>query len=186
MALSFSGKLSIASNVVALAAVGAAWHGWPSVAPLPYAVHKVLHVMGVIVFMGNLIAGPLWLWFSAYQDDGKHYAFAARMLDEADVWLTTPGVQLTVWNGICLAAALGGVQKHAWLVESMVWLVVSSLISVGLLIPMQHRLVAAAQAGEVSRARAALIQWSIWGTVVMVPFTAVGWLMVAKTPIFLG
>jgi uncharacterized membrane protein len=181
MKLSTSGKVSIASNIVMLAVIGLAWHGLPLSAPLPYVWHKMLHVTGVVMFMGNLIAGPLWLWFAWYEDDGRHFAFAARMLAAADIYLTTPGVQLTGWNGLFLAVTFGGVQANPWLVQAMVLLVLTSVFSVLFVLPPQERLVEAAQTDDRERAWRMLVRWSIVGMVVMLPFTLVAWLMVAKS-----
>jgi uncharacterized membrane protein len=185
MATSTSAKVSVGSNVVLLGLLAAAWLGWPEAAPWPYAAHKFLHLLGIVTFLGNLIAGPLWLWFAAYQDGGRHLRFAVRTLDAADVWLTTPGVQLTAWNGLALAAALGGAQRAPWLVEALAWLVLTSLFSLVLLIPLQSAVVRAAEGDDAAATRRALIRWSVAGMIVMLPLTAVAWLMVAKVPLIL-
>jgi uncharacterized membrane protein len=180
MKLSTSGRISIASNIVMLAVIGLAWHGAIRTAPLPYAWHKFLHVAGVVMFMGNLIAGPLWLWFAWFEDEGRHFPFAARMLAAADVYLTTPGVQLTGWNGLFLAVTFGGVRANPWLVQALVLLVISSLFSILFVLPPQERLVEAAQEGDRQLAWKLLVRWSVVGMVVMLPFTLIAWLMVAK------
>ncbi len=181
--LSTSAKVSIASNVIMLGIIGAASLGLAVPAPLPYSWHKFLHVLGVVTFMGNLIAGPLWVWFAWYEDDGRHFAFATRMLAAADIYLTMPGVQLTGWNGLWLAPTFGGVQANPWLVQSMVLLTVSSIFATVFVLPPQERLVAAAQVGDRDLAWRMLVRWSVVGTVVMLPFSVVAWLMVAKVAI---
>ena len=126
MKLSTSAAVSLASNAVALLATGLAWYGWPAAAPLPYAVHKLLYLVGVAVFMGNLIVGPVWLGFAYFAKDRAAIAFAARSIAAADIALTAPGVQLTVWNGVCLAAAMGGVRALVSVPFGLIaWLMVS-------------------------------------------------------------
>ncbi len=139
--LSGSARVAIASNVVAISALAAGWWDILPSAPLPYAVHKLLHIVGVVVFMGNLIAGPVWLFFAYAEDDPRHFRWAARMLSAADIWLTTPGVQLTLWNGLFLAAQLGGVRQQPWIAESVAWVVVASVLSVLVVLPWQERVV---------------------------------------------
>ncbi len=179
-----SAWVSVLSNAVAVCALVAAWHGFPAAAPLGYTAHKLLHIIGVLLFMGNLIAGPLWVLYAYAEDDPAHLRWATQTLAAADIWLTTPGVQLTLWNGLFLGAHLGGVPAQPWLVESVALVLVSSVLSVTLVLPAQERLIAHAQQGDRDGVRRALLAWSLWGTLVMVPFSAVGWLMVSKAPFF--
>jgi hypothetical protein len=102
----------------------------------------------------------------------------------ADIWLTTPGVQLTLWNGLFLAAQLGGVRRQPWIAESVAWVVAASVLSVLVVLPWQERVVERAEAGDRDGARRALIGWSVSGTLLMLPFALVGWMMVSKTTIF--
>lgn len=183
-ALSRSALVSIGSNVVAVGALAAGWWDLLPSAPLPHAMHKLLHIVGVVVFMGNLIAGPLWLFFAYAEDDPRHFQWAARMLSSADIWLTTPGVQLTLWNGLFLAAQLGGVRRQPWIAESVAWVVAASVLSVLVVLPWQERVVERAEAGDRDGARRALIGWSVSGTLLMLAFALVGWMMVSKTTIF--
>jgi uncharacterized membrane protein len=183
---SFSAKASIASNALALVALGAAWHGHPATAPLSYSLHKWLHVAGIVVFLGNLVAGPLWVAFAWWQEERAHLRFAVRTLVAADVWLTAPGLQLTVWNGVCLAAVLGGARQQPWLAESLAWLVATSVFSMALVLPWQERLLAAVEAADEAATRRALVWWSVLGSASALPLGVVSWLMVAKTPLVLG
>jgi len=186
MKLSTSAKVSIVSNAVALLALGLSWHGWPSAAPLSYAVHKALHVAGVVVFAGNLVAGPLWLVLAWSEEGRPHLRFAVRALVAADIWLTAPGLQLALWNGLALAAAMGGARHHAWLREAFVWLVITSVVGLVAVLPAQERLATAVEQGDEAATRRAMIQWSVWGSLVGVPMTAVAWLMIAKQPLLAG
>jgi len=106
--LSTSAKVSVVSNLVALAALALAWTGAPIGLLVGYEWHKLLHLTGVILFFGNMIVGPLWLVFAWSDTDRQHFGFAVRTLVAADIWLTMPGVQLTVWNGVHAAVARRG------------------------------------------------------------------------------
>lgn len=184
--LSTSAKVSIASNIAALCAVGLAWWGWPTTAPLPYSVHKLLHIVGVVIFMGNLVAGPVWIALAFSEREPGRLAFAARALALADVALTAPGVQLTAWNGVCLAASMGGAARNPWLVEALLLLVGTSLFSCTVVLYWQERFIELAQRDAGPGTLRALIHWGIWGTAVSIPFGLIGWLMVSKQPLWLG
>ena len=186
MIWSFSAKLSVASNGVAWVALALLWNGVPAAAPLDYNVHKLLHILGVMLMMGNLVVGPVWLSLAWYSNDQARIAWAANVLSDCDIWLTTPGVQLAIWNGICMAGVLGGVHKQPWLFESMALMLLTSLCSVTVVLYWQERLVAEAARGDRVATGKALVQWAIWGTAVGVPLGLVFWLMVAKQPLFLG
>ncbi len=183
---SFSAKLSVASNLVAWVALALLYFGIPAAAPLDYNVHKALHILGVMLMMGNLIVGPVWLSTAWYSNDHARMAWAAKVLSDCDIWLTTPGMQLAIWNGICMAGVLGGVHKQAWLFESMALMLLTSLASITLVLYWQERLLTDAARGDRAATGKALVQWAIWGCAVGVPLTLVFWLMVAKQPLFLG
>lgn len=181
MRLSASGKVSIVSNVVALVALGLAWQGWPDQAPFSYTTHKILHLIGVVIFAGNLVVGPLWVGLAWLQEGGAHLKFAVRTLVNADIWFTTPGLQLTVWNGLALASTLGGVQAHAWLVRSMGALLLTSVMAMVLVLPAQERLLAAVEADDAAAIRRAMVRWSVWGSLVGVPLALVfGWMILKQ------
>ena len=179
-------KVSLASNALAWVAIALAWYGVPGVPPLPYTLHKFMHILGVVVFMGNMITGPMWLVLAYYSGDPKQLAFSAQALAKADMYLTAPGVQLAVWNGICMVGALGGVHKHPWLLESLGLLVATSLFSCTVVLYWQERFVAAAVAEDAVGTRRALVQWGLWGTLIGVPFSWIAWLMVDKQALLVG
>lgn len=182
--LSTSAKVSIASNVLAFTAIGLSFNGFPGEPPLGYAAHKLMHIVGVVIFLGNLIAGPLWVAFAYFHADRRMLAFAATTLAAADIWLTVPGVQLTVWNGICLAPVFGGVRAQPWLLEAVGLVAVAAALALAIVLPIQERFVRACVAGDEPAIRRGLVQWSVWGTLVTVPFGLATWLMVAKAPLF--
>jgi uncharacterized membrane protein len=184
--LSVSGWITIASNVVLWAAFALAWQGIPSSLVFSYDAHKLLHIVGVLIFGGNLLVGPVWIVLAALSRDRQKLAFAAQATSLADIYLTTPGIQLAVWNGVFLASTFGGVQAQPWLKEALILLVVTSGFSLALVLPWQERLVRLSQGNDDRATRKALIMWSITGTLVGVPLGFVLYEMVAKKAVFLG
>lgn len=182
MNLSFSGRVSVASNLVALGATALAWWGWLPAAPLPFVAHKVLHLIGIVTFGGNLIVGPVWLAFAWLSGSPAEVSFAARSLARADVWLTTPGVQLAIWNGLWAAQTFGGLRAQPWLTEAVLATVVTSVVSCTVVLWSQERLVAAAER-DGALPTATLAVWSVFGTLVSLPLSWAFWLMVSKSAV---
>jgi uncharacterized membrane protein len=178
--MSSSAKVSLVSQALVLVAVVVAWWMPPWSLVLPYEWHKVLHLTGVIVFFGNMVVGPLWVAFAWPAADRSHLGFALRTLLAADIWLTTPGVQLTVWNGLFLAGSMGGVRVHPWLAQSLVLVVITALLSVAAVLPAQERLARAAETNDEAALRAAIWRWALWGSLVMLPPSLIFFLMVSK------
>ncbi|MDP6828442.1 MAG: DUF2269 family protein [Pseudomonadales bacterium] len=84
----------------------------PSEPLFSYGLHKFLHILGVVVFVGNMTVGPLWVIYAWLLNERRHFSFVIKTLSDADKIFTVPGVQLTVWNGVFIAAAMGGVQAR--------------------------------------------------------------------------
>lgn len=183
--VSFSGRVSLASNAAALFALLLAHNDLLPPMPLSFLAHKALHLFGVILFGGNLVAGPLWLVFAKSSGDRALLAFAAHSLARADVWLTTPGVQLAIWNGLFAAQAFGGIRAAPWLAETAAMMVLVSLLSCTVVLYWQERFVAEAIAGQDQALQRSLIWWAAWGTALSLPFGWVFWLMISKRALLL-
>ncbi|MDP6828441.1 MAG: hypothetical protein QF515_15225 [Pseudomonadales bacterium] len=67
----------------------------------------------------------------------------------------------------------------------MILLIASSVVSAVLVLPWQERLLELSAGDDVEAMRRALIQWSVWGMFIMIPFTLVAWLMVVQQPLLL-
>jgi hypothetical protein len=87
------------------------------------------------------------------------------------MWLAMPGVQLTVWNGVCLARFYGGVQAQPWLVEAAGLVALTSLVAALVVLPAQERLARACETNDAAEQTRALWRWSVSGTLVMLPPT---------------
>ena len=149
---------------------------------LSYQWHKILHLAGVILFMGNMIVGPVWFLFAYYSKDKTLLKFANRLLQLTDLYLTIPGVALTVINGLFLASVFGGTKNQPWLFYSMMLLFAMWALSIPL-IYFQEKMYRAIdnEPDNDTKINALLMRWGILGTIVMVPPTIVFYLMVVKT-----
>ena len=75
-----------------------------------YQTHKLLHILGVCMFIGNVFVGPIWLLKALQSKNKETIKFAFGMLLFTDIVITVPGIDLTVINGLFLSSVLGGVK----------------------------------------------------------------------------
>lgn len=148
---------------------------------LSYQWHKLLHILGVVIFMGNMIVGPVWFSYAFYSKDAQILKFAAKLLQQTDLYLTIPGVALTVLNGLCLAAVYGGSQSQPWLLHSIYLILTMWMLSVPLVF-LQEKLFLTieTEAQNEAKINRLLIQWSILGSLVMIPPSIIFYWMVVK------
>ena len=87
---------------------------------------KSLHVLGVVVLLGNLLMAPFWRKRLALLGGPQARAAANRSVRRADLLFTLPGWVITLATGIVLSNN-GGLWRNGWLHISLllflVWLV---------------------------------------------------------------
>ena len=149
---------------------------------LSYQWHKILHLVGVVLFMGNMMVGPVWFLFAYYSKDITLLKFANRLLQLTDLYLTIPGVALTIINGLFLASVFGGTQNQAWLFYSVILLFVMWALSIPL-IYFQEKLYRAidSEPRNELKINALLMRWGVLGTIVMIPPSIIFYWMVVKS-----
>lgn len=148
---------------------------------LSYEWHKILHITGVVLFMGNMIAGPVWFSYAYLSGNKELLKFAGRLLELTDIYLTIPGIALTVLNGLCLASAFGGTRMQPWLFYSIVLLITMWVLSIPL-IYLQEKLYSLIDMNPEERnsINRLVIIWGTLGSIVMIPPSIIFYLMVAK------
>jgi len=146
-----------------------------------YTTWKFLHILGVVVFVGNIITAAFWKARADRSGDLATVAFAQRMVGQADWIFTLPGVLLVAIGGYAMAAIrpwpLHGIRWLEW-GQGLFWL--SAVIWILVLVPTQRRLVAV-RAGAFPRVFARLSRrWAMWGGIATLLPVIVLFLMVTK------
>lgn len=100
---------------------------------------KVLHILGVVLFLGNFIVGTLWRYFAQGSEDKAIHKFSIKLLQLTDLIFTAPGVLLIAITGHMLAEGVGGIAAHSWVYHSYAFLTVSALIWLAVLVPIQRK-----------------------------------------------
>ena len=100
-------------------------------------IHRLLHIVGAIFFLGNVAVGALWLGFADASGSRAVLRFATRMVNIADLVFTGPAALLLFVNGAALASAWGGLGAQPWLARSVFLFGVLALLWALVLVPLQ-------------------------------------------------
>ena len=98
-----------------------------------------LHVLGVVLFLGNLIVTAVW---KVLADRTRHVdviAYAQRLVAVTDIAFTAPGAILIAVSGGVLAGDVGGVTGPGWLTTGVILFALSGVIWLTILVPTQVR-----------------------------------------------
>ncbi len=151
-----------------------------------YTTWKFLHILGVVLFVGNIITAAFWKVRADRSGDLATVAFAQRMVARADWIFTLPGVLLVAIGGYGMAAIrpwpLHGLRWLEW-GQGLFWL--AALIWVLVLVPTQRRLIAVCDEARKARALPPEFtrlsrRWAMWGGIATLLPVIVLFLMVTK------
>lgn len=88
--------------------------------PFSYGWHKALHVIGAIVFVGNILTQAVWLGGAQATKSPAAVRGAYAALETTDRLFMGPGMFLLVANGAVLAQTWGGIQRWSWMMAALV------------------------------------------------------------------
>lgn len=152
-----------------------------------YLVLKLVHIVAVIMFLGNITTGLLWKAHADSTRDPVIIAHVVRGIVRSDRWFTVPGVLLIVLAGV--AAAIVGrlpILGTGWILWSIILFTISGLAFGFRVAPLQQRLIAMAEAAVATRPldwpgyRRLSRQWELWGLVALLTPLLALFLMVLK------
>lgn len=152
-----------------------------------YLVFKTLHLLSVVIFLGNIITGVFWKAHADRTGDPRLMAHALDGIIRSDRWFTIPGVFGILVFGV-LAAIVGHLPllRTPWILAGIVLFSLSGIAFGTQVAPLQVRLRALAQAGaaagEWDRAQYHRLsrRWELWGLFAIVAPLAAFALMIFK------
>ena len=145
-----------------------------------YLVLKLVHVAGVVLFLGNITVGVFW---KSYADRTRNAAIMASTMDgiiAADKVFTIPGIVILLGGGI--GAAIVGripILSTGWLFWGIVAFVLSGL-AFGPLSRAQRRISFAAHAGNFQEYEELSKRWTFWGSIALLMPVVAFVLMILK------
>jgi uncharacterized membrane protein len=151
-----------------------------------YPILKVVHVLAVVMFLGNITVGIFWKAIADRTDDPRIIAHTLRGIIQADRLFTIPGIIVLVLGGVG-TALIGGIPilGTGWIVWSIGLFLIAGA-AFGPVARAQRQMEALAQAaserGGFDRVRYAALSraWAIGGTIALIAPVLAVILMVAK------
>jgi uncharacterized membrane protein len=153
---------------------------------MPYLVLKSLHVLSVVLFLGNIVTGVFWKFHGDRVGTLAARAQALEGVIHSDRWFTMPGVLAIIITGVWMALdAHLPLLRTTWILWSLILFGISGVCFSVFVAPLQKKLLANVRAGiagqwnqaeyhQLSRA------WEIWGAIAtLTPLIAL-FLMVLK------
>lgn len=133
---------------------------------------KLIHVLAVVMFVGNVVTGVFWHKHAEKTRDPKLLAHTMDGVIRSDRLFTMPGVLVIIASGV-LAAIQGGfpLLGTPWILWTLVLFGISGAVFGMRLAPLQRRMRAHAQAAVKTGAFDYVAyhrlsrQWDFWGFV---------------------
>jgi uncharacterized membrane protein len=173
-------------SVVAVALTSALCLSMAPAPFLPVPVHRGLHLVGMVLLMGNALSGAVWLALADASRSLRRLQFSLAAINRLDVWITAPASMLLVVNGAALAGIHGGVFKPLWLQWGVGLFGAAGVLWGSLLVPMQLRLehacrqVAGSDDVPPPSLRRPLVRYFVAGGTVGALLLAALWVMVLR------
>jgi uncharacterized membrane protein len=151
-----------------------------------YSLLKLVHVLGVVLFLGNIITGLFWKRHADASKNQAIVAHALRGLITADRIFTIPSIVVLTTAGI-----LAAVRNHipllhtGWILWSIVAFSLSGIAFMWQVGPLQKRLLAMAESdGEFDwkAYRSLSLKWELWGIFATITPLLSAAMMVSKHP----
>lgn len=145
---------------------------------------KLVHVIAVIIFLGNLTIAPFWKAQADRSKDRIKIAYTLKCIIRADRFFTMPAVTLLIIFGIGSGAGVYNFITNGWILWSIILLVVSAGAFMAKVVPLQKKMLALAD--DETKFNWDLYstlskQWDLWGSIATIaPWIAVV-LMILKT-----
>ena len=151
-------------------------------------MHKLLHLLGVILLVGNVTVTSVWKVFAERTREPATIAFSQRLVTGTDWVFTGGGIVLMVVGGYGMVLVAGmPLLQPGWLLWSQLMFVLSGAIWAGVLLPLQVRQARMTRAftreGEIPARYWRLARaWIFWGVTATLPLLVAMYLMVVKVP----
>lgn len=142
-----------------------------------YLIWKLLHVIAVILFMGNITVAPFWKSAADRTKDRIKIADTMKNIIRADRFFTMPAVTFLIIFGFGAQMTAGYEMETPWIMWGLVMVIISAIAFMAKVVPLQKKMYALAsdenkfnweEYQKLSK------QWNIWGSIAtLAPYIAV-------------
>jgi uncharacterized membrane protein len=143
---------------------------------LDYEIHRLLHIIGAILFIGNILVTGVWGYLSS-KAKPEVLPFASKTINWADVFFTGPGAILLIYNGITLSSRWSyeltwiGIPYFLFVATGLVWILnlvryQSNLVSIGSMIENETDPTKLKELTD--QFKGIFNRWTIWGILAII------------------
>lgn len=104
---------------------------------MDYLTLKTLHVLGVVLFVGNIVVTALWKAVADRSRKPSVIAFGTRLVLLTDAVFTLPGVILILLTGLAMSGGHAAIAATPWLAWGFGLFIASGLLWLLVLVPVQ-------------------------------------------------
>ncbi|HEX4014731.1 MAG TPA: DUF2269 family protein [Candidatus Cybelea sp.] len=146
-----------------------------------YLIFKLVHVAGVVLFLGNITVGVFWKLFADRTRNAIVMATTVDGIIASDRIFTIPGILLLLIGGFG-AAGIGKIPilSTGWLLWGLIAFFLSG-VAFGPLSRTQRSLSRAAHGGNLEEYDRLSAGWNLWGTVALI-FPVVAFILMILKP----
>jgi uncharacterized membrane protein len=156
---------------------------------MDYTYFKLIHLLAVIIFLGNIITGLFWMHIAVKTKDLKIISHTMKGIIKADRYFTIPGVIIITAGGF-MAAIYGHfpILRTGWIFWSIILFSISGLAFAFKVAPLQKRIYHLTLNQETStdfdwvNFHKIYLAWDIWGFIALVTPLAAFVMMTLKIP----
>jgi uncharacterized membrane protein len=156
---------------------------------MEYGYLKLIHLIAVMLFLGNIITGLFWMHIAVKTKDTRIINFTMKGIMKADRYFTIPGVIIITAGGI-LAAVYGHfpILKTGWIFWSIIMFTVSGIVFSVRLAPLQKKIYNFTLNKETSadfdwiNFGKLYFEWDVWGLIALLTPVAAFVMMTLKIP----
>lgn len=129
--------------------------------------YKSLHILGAVLFLGNIIITGVWMFLADKSKNISTIQFAVKAVNWMDVLFTAPGAALILLTGFLQAGHHGGVYAQSWILAGLILFSLAGFIWLLALIPNQHRMIKLSSKNDnlPKNFYEVLHRWYFWGII---------------------
>ncbi len=157
---------------------------------MEYSYLKLLHVISVIIFLGNIFTGLFWMHIAKKTNDIKIISHSIKGVIKSDRYFTIPGVVFITAFGL-FAAILARIPllNTGWILWSIILFTFSGIVFAVKVAPLQKEIMQLTlnyeKSGDFdwSNFNKVYLYWEIWGGISLIAPVIALILMILKIPL---